>query len=250
MARRPRRLRPKAPSRPRSHEHLRGLHQASGRHGDADGGAPAARPRRIPFAAGRGPAERQLPHHTGQRAIAGRRSPDDGLIRRDAAGGAVRPDSRHHSDDLLQRARLHADQPAVRSQPHRRFGRHRHSGGDQRGRRPAAARDDLPADDSQGESRRYADPGSGGHIGYPAADGRRCLCGKHPSPQDLADFGRRPRGHRRAAEAGHPGSGRSPGAGRPGHRPRGCPHRAQPGQCRPAQGHAQQPAPNLHAQHQ
>ena len=62
--------------------------------------------------------------------------------------------------------------------------------------------------------------------------------------------GRRPRGHRRAAEASHPGSGRSAGAGRPGHRPRGCPHRAQPGQCRPAQGHAQQPAPNLHAQHQ
>ena len=43
---------------------------------------------------------------------------------------------------------------------------------------------------------------------------------------------------------------RSAGARQPRHRPRGRPQRARPGQCRSAQGHAQQPAADLHAQHQ
>ena len=94
----------------------------------------------------------------------------------------------------VERARLHADQPAVRSQPHRRLrppptslAAINAAGGQ------SAAQHDLPADDPQGEPGRYADPGSGGHIGYPAADDGRRLCGKHPAPEDLADLGRRPR---------------------------------------------------------
>jgi hypothetical protein len=40
------------------------------------------------------------------------------------------------------------------------------------------------------------------------------------------------------------------GAFRTRHWPRGCPQRHQPGQCRPAERHPQQPAPDLHNQHQ
>jgi HAE1 family hydrophobic/amphiphilic exporter-1 len=40
------------------------------------------------------------------------------------------------------------------------------------------------------------------------------------------------------------------GAGRSRHQPRGCPQRHRPGQCRPAEGHAQQSPPDLYPQYQ
>ena len=62
--------------------------------------------------------------------------------------------------------------------------------------------------------------------------------------------GRRPRRHRRPAKARRAGAARSAGACRARHQSRGRPHRARPGQCRPAERHAQQPAPDLYAEHQ
>ena len=66
----------------------------------------------------------------------------------------------------------------------------------------------------------------------------------------LADIRGRPRRYRRSAEAGHPRAGRSGGAGGSRHQPRGRAHGARPSECRSRQRHAQQPAPDLHAQHQ
>ena len=126
----------------------------------------------------------------------------------------------------------------------------RHAVGDQCRDRAAAAEHAVSADDPEGQSGRYADPGAWPHLGQPAADHGRRLCGKHSAAKDLADIRRRPRGHRRPAEAGHPRASRSAGAGGARHQPRGRAHGARPGQCRSAQRHAQQPAPDLHAQHQ
>ncbi len=68
--------------------------------------------------------------------------------------------------------------------------------------------------------------------------------------EDLADFRRGSRRHRRPAEARNPHPGQSAGIGGARHRPRGCPQCRRRSQCRSAEGHAQQPAPDLHAQHQ
>jgi multidrug efflux pump subunit AcrB len=67
---------------------------------------------------------------------------------------------------------------------------------------------------------------------------------------DLADIRGRPRGYRRSAEAGHSCSGQSAGPGSARHQPRGRAHGARPGQRRSPQRDAQQPAPDLYAQHQ
>ncbi len=53
-----------------------------------------------------------------------------------------------------------------------------------------------------------------------------------------------------AAAADRPRTGRSGGAGGSRHQSRGCAHGARPGQCRPSERYAQQPAPDLHAQYQ
>ena len=78
---------------------------------------------RLLAAAGRGAAERELPDHPGLGAAAGRRRQDHGVLRRDAAGAAVRPDPGPDADDQQQRQRLHADHAAVRPQPHHRLRR-------------------------------------------------------------------------------------------------------------------------------
>ena len=62
-----------------------------------------------PVAAGRVAAERQLSDHSGHRAAAGRRPADHGVISRDAARAAVLANPRRHPDDLGERARLHPD---------------------------------------------------------------------------------------------------------------------------------------------
>ena len=99
------------------------------------------------------------PTISGHGAVAGRRSADHGVLGRDAARAAVRPDSRPHADDLVERARLHPGHGAVRSEPQRRQRRGRRSGGDQRRGSATAAEHALSADDPQGEPGRHADPG-------------------------------------------------------------------------------------------
>ena len=203
-----------------------------------------------PSAAGRGAAQRQLPDHPGDRPVARRRSANHGVLRGDAARAADRPDSRRHAAHLDERAGRHpvtvqfelartVDSAAVdvlaainAASPY------------------LPTEHPLSADDPESESGRDADPGSRAHLRHPAADHRRCLCGKHPAAEDLADPRRRPGRHRRPAEARDPHPGQSPGAGGPRHRPRRCPQRDRPGQCRSAERHAQQPAPDLYAQHQ
>ena len=187
--------------------------------------------------------ERQLPDHPGHRPVARRRSADHGVVGRDAAGAAAEPDSRRHAAHLGQRARRDRRSPSSsnssRTVDSAAVGR---AGGDQRRKPLSADEHSLPADDPKGESGRDADHAARAHVGYAAADHRRCLCGKHPAAQDFADSGRRPGRHRRPAEARHPRPGQSAGAGRPRHRPGRRPQRDRPGQRRSAKGHAQQPA--------
>ena len=236
-------------SRP-SHEHLRPLHPPADRDRAPDGRPAAGRAGDLSAAAGGVAAQRQLPDDPGDRPAAGRRSRDHGLLGRHAARAAVLADPRRHPAHLDQRARLHPGQRAVRTQPRHRRRRNRRPVGDQRGDALSADRHALPADHPQGEPGRHADPGAGAHLRHAAADHGRRLRREHPGAEDLADAGRRHDRHRRPAEARHPRPGRSAGAGQSRHRPRGRAQRAQPGQRRPAQGHAQQPAPDLHPQHQ
>ena len=72
---------------------------------------------RLSAVAGGGAAERQLSDPSGHGAAAGRRSADHGILGGDAARAAVRADPGPHPDDLGERARLHPDHPAVRSEP-------------------------------------------------------------------------------------------------------------------------------------
>jgi EcsC protein family len=107
------RPRHRVPSRLPSHEHFRTIHRAADRDLNADGRLVAARPRSLPAAAGRGAAERELSDPLGNSPTAGRRSPDHCVVGRNAARGAVRPNSWPHPDDLLERARDHCDHAAV-----------------------------------------------------------------------------------------------------------------------------------------
>jgi hypothetical protein len=123
------------------------------------------------------PAERELSDNFGDRAAAGRRSPDDGIVGGNTARGAVRPDSRRHPDDVVERARYDFDYAAIRPQPRHRRRLDRHAGRHQRCEWAVAARDDLSADDPQGESRGHADPGTRANFEYAAADhDRRLSC--------------------------------------------------------------------------
>ena len=106
----------------------------------ADGGPVAVRARDLPAVAGRLPAERQLPDHSGDGAAAGRRSADHGVLGRDAARAAVLADPRRHAAHLVERARLHPAHGPVRAEPRRRQRRDRRPGGDQRGKPVPAAR--------------------------------------------------------------------------------------------------------------
>ena len=205
---------------------------------------------RLSAVAGGGAAERQLSDAHRHRAAAGRRSADHGVLGGFAARTAVRRDPGPHPDDVGERARLHPDHPAVRFEPPDRRGGQRHAVGHQCRERVPAGRLAVSAADPKGQSGRHTDPGARAHLRHPAADRCRRLCAKHPAAKDLADIRRRPRRHRRSAAADRPRPGRSGGAGSSRHQPRGRAHGARPGECRPAEGHAQQPAPDLHAQYQ
>ena len=83
----------------------------------ADGRAAVVRTGHLPPAAGRGAAQRRLPDHSDQRAIARRRSANHGVVGRDAAGTAVEPDTGTDAAHLIQRARLCTVDRAVRIEP-------------------------------------------------------------------------------------------------------------------------------------
>ncbi len=130
-----------------------------------------------------------------------------------------------HPDDLDERARQLGDHRAVRSQPQHRCGGAGHPGGDQRRRRTAAQEPADPADLSQGQPGRSADPDLRRPFRRHAADHGRRLRREHPGPADLADQRRRADRRRRPAEAGGAHSGRSGQARGARDRPRGRRHR-------------------------
>src|SRR5712675_1856094 len=131
-ARRPTRPRRRARCRLQFHEHLIAVHRASSRDLASDGGAAAGRSCGLSAVAGGVSAERELSDNFGDRAAAGRRSPDDGIVGGNTARGAVRPDSRRHPDDVVERARYDFDYATIRPQSRHRRRLDRHAGGHQK----------------------------------------------------------------------------------------------------------------------
>ena len=124
-ARRPRRPQRRTPSKSQSHEHFRAVHRAADRDRALDGG-PAAAAALPPIRCCRSASLPNVNYPTISvtAQLPGADPADHGVVGGDAAGGAVRPDPRHHPDDLVERARLHLDHAAIRPQPrHRGRGR-------------------------------------------------------------------------------------------------------------------------------
>ena len=111
-------------------------------------------------------------------------------------------DPRRDADDIDERARHDPDHRAIRPPPqHRRRGAGRPDG-DQCRRRPAAEEPAVPADLSEGQSGRLADPVLRPDLGHAAADRGRRLCREYPGAADLADLRGSRWSDRRPAEAG------------------------------------------------
>ena len=106
---------------------------------------------------------------------------------------------------------------AVRPRPQHRCRRQRHPGGDQRGRRPAAAEPARAADLSQGQPGRFADPDPVGDLRHAAADRGRRQRRHQARAADQPDRRRRP-GRRSAASRSRPSASSSI---RPSSMPRG-----------------------------
>ncbi|MGX1284587.1 hypothetical protein AB7M50_003712 [Bradyrhizobium elkanii] len=197
-------------------EHLISVYPLPDRHLTADGRPPVRRNGRLSAVAGRTAAASRLSDHPDLRKLAWRQPGNHGVLRRAAAGAAIRADSGHRSNDLDELARLDRGHHSVRSEPQHRRSRQRCSGGDQCRRRSVAQ---VPADAPdlpQGQPGGLAHPHIVGDLRHPAADqGERC--GRRPArAADQPDFGRRPGIHRRTAEARDPRAGRSRQAGRQG----------------------------------
>src|SRR5260370_36874149 len=110
------------PYRRLSHEHIRTVYPTADRDRSADGRVAGGRPHRLSAIAGGVASERQLSDAFGHGAAAGRRPADHGIHGGLAARIAVRRDPRRHPDDVVERARLCPDYPAVRFEPPHRWG--------------------------------------------------------------------------------------------------------------------------------
>ena len=103
-------------------------------------------------------------------------------------GAAILADPRRVADDLDEFPRDLDGHRSVRSEPqHRRCGQ-RHPGGDQRRRRPAAEEPADPADLSEGQPGRFADPPALGHLRHPTADRRRRCGGRAARPSGISQI--------------------------------------------------------------
>src|SRR5438132_290982 len=106
-------------------EHLRPLHQATGRDlPPHPGGGPGGRPR-VPPPSGVAHSAGGVPDHPGVRGPARREPRDDGLGGGDAARAPVRPHRRRHGHDVDELSGLDDRGPAVRRRPEHRRGRTR-----------------------------------------------------------------------------------------------------------------------------
>ena len=110
----------------------RAVHPSAGRHGAADGGAPAVGPPRLPAAAGLGAAAGRLPDDPHRHLLSGR-EPGSHDERGDRAARApVRPDARPGADVVDQLRRRVGDHAAVHARKAARRRRAGSAGGDQR----------------------------------------------------------------------------------------------------------------------
>ena len=106
----------------------------------------------VPVPAGRAAAAGRLPDHPGHDDLGRRQRRDHGDLGRRAARAAVRPDRRHHPDDVAELARRHHHRHPVRSQPQHRFRRPGRAGGDHGRQQDLAAGADDAADLQEGQS--------------------------------------------------------------------------------------------------
>jgi hydrophobic/amphiphilic exporter-1 (mainly G- bacteria), HAE1 family len=170
---------------------------------------PVRRPRRLSAAAGRAAAAGRFPHHSGFRQYPGA-SPDT------MASSVAQPLETQFAQipglsQMTSTSTLGTDRDhrAVRPRPQHRRRRRDVQAAINAGSGAVAEGSAEPADLSQGQSGRRADPDAGRAPRHAAADRGRRLRRDHPRPADQPDFRRRPGVHRRPAEAGDPHPGRS-----------------------------------------
>ena len=175
-------------------EHFRTLHSPAGGDFAADGRGGASRHRGVPAVAGGAAAAGRLPDRAGHGDARRRQRRNHGVLGRNAAGAAARPDCRRHPDDLFQHARRNVDHGSIRPQPQYRPGGPGRAGGDHGGEQNAAANHDSAADLQEAQSRRCAHPHPCGALRHHAADAGRPIRRQLSRTADLASFRRRPGG--------------------------------------------------------
>ena len=198
--------------------HLRALHPLPDRDHADHGRHPVRRARGLPAAAGRAAAAGRFPDHPGHGATARRQPRDHGVLGGAAAGAAVRADPGRDADDLDQLARHRRRSPCsststATSTPPPATSRRRST-------RPAGScRKNLPSPPTY----RKVNPADSpilmlsAHLRHAAADRRRTTTSTPQLAQQISQISGVGAGlHRRPAEAGGPGPGRSGQARRQG----------------------------------
>ena len=105
--------------------------------------------------------------HLRERRFARGESGDDGLLRGDAAGAAIRTDCVSHRDDLVERARIHQHHAAIRAGSRHRRGRARRTGRHQRRSRQPADQSSQQPFVPESESGRLSHFHAGAHVARP-----------------------------------------------------------------------------------
>ena len=155
--------RPRKPPSSPCHEHFRAVHPPSRGHLAAGRRAVHARHGILQDVAGGTRPQGGLPDGDGLRCAARRRSRHHGIVCCSAAGAPVRPDRRHHGNDVGEHAGFHQRDDAVRSRPQGGWRGKGCSGRHQRSCRRPARRPAQPAFLPQSESggRTHHDHGDG-----------------------------------------------------------------------------------------